>query len=99
MEITPKPMVERPMPTDRQDAMMEQAKDLEATFLAEMLGHVGLGTPRDSFGGGAGEEQFTSFLKQEQARLMVERGGIGLAEAIFKTMARAEAGVDHAPGT
>jgi peptidoglycan hydrolase FlgJ len=75
----------------RRDAMMREARALEASFLAEMLGHAGLGAPSDSFGGGHGEEQFASFLKQEQARLMVERGGIGLAEMIFKTMAGAEA--------
>ena len=96
MEITPKPPAERPPAADRQDMMMETAKDLEATFLAEMLGHAGLDAARASFGGGAVEEQFTSFLKQEQARLMVERGGIGLAEAIFKTMARAEGGATDA---
>lgn len=98
MEITPKPMTERPPAADRQDLMMEKAMDLEATFLAEMLGHAGLGAARESFGGGAGEEQFTSFLKQEQARLIVERGGIGLAEAIFKTMVRASGGATDAAG-
>lgn len=94
MEITPKTAVDRPPAADRRDVMMDKAKDLEATFLAEMLGHAGLGTTRESFSGGAGEEQFASFLKQEQARLMVERGGIGLAEAIFQTMAKADSGAD-----
>lgn len=98
MEITAKPAPERPTVTaDRLDMMMATAKDLEATFLAEMLGHAGLGTTSESFGGGAGEEQFASFLKQEQARLVVERGGIGLAEAIFKSMAKAE--VNNAAST
>lgn len=71
----------------RHDAMMEQARALEATFLAEMLGHAGLGAAGESFGGGHGEDQFASFLKQEQARLMAEKGGIGLAEMIFRSMA------------
>ncbi|WP_405054043.1 rod-binding protein [Tabrizicola sp.] len=75
---------------DRREAMMAKAQELEASFLAEMLGHAGLGEARETFGGGHGEDQFTSFLKEEQAKLMVQRGGIGLAELIFKSMTRAE---------
>lgn len=66
--------------------MMEAAKKLEATFLAEMLKAAGFGAPRESFGGGIGEEQFGSFLREEQAREMVEAGGIGMAEALFEAM-------------
>jgi peptidoglycan hydrolase FlgJ len=77
-------------PADRRSVMMAKAQDLEAAFLAEMLGHAGLGEARETFGGGHGEDQFASFLKQEQARMIVQRGGIGLAEMIFKTMTGAE---------
>ena len=67
--------------------LMEKARELEAVFLAEMLSHSGLDAPSEGgFGGGIGEAQFSSFLRQEQARLMVERGGIGLAEALFRAM-------------
>ena len=62
------------------------SQQLEAGFLAEMLGHAGLGAARESFGGGAGEEQFSSFLRQEQANAMVKAGGIGLAESLFNAM-------------
>jgi peptidoglycan hydrolase FlgJ len=75
---------------DRREAMMAKAQELEASFLAEMLGHAGLGEAPETFGGGHGEDQFGSFLKEEQAKLMVQRGGIGLAELIFKSMTRAE---------
>ena len=44
--------------------------------------------PRDAFGGGAGEEHFSSFLRQAQAEEMAARGGIGLAESIFEAMKR-----------
>lgn len=68
------------------------ARDLEAAFIAEMLKHTGLGATSDAFGGGPGEAQFASFLRTEHARLMAERGGIGLAENIFRALtARAEA--------
>ena len=78
-----------PRPPDRVDVLMDKAKEMEAVFLAEMLAHSGLEERQGEFGGGAGEAQFTSFLRQEQARLMVEKGGIGLAEHIFRTMTEA----------
>jgi len=67
-------------------ALMDVAQKLEATFLAEMLKSAGLGQASESFGGGAGEDQFASFLVQEQALLMVKAGGIGLSESIFETL-------------
>jgi peptidoglycan hydrolase FlgJ len=86
MDISP---ITTPAPT-RHDQLMAKAEELEATFLAEMLAHTGLGEMQGSFGGGQGEAQFTSFLRAEQARLITESGGIGLAELIFNTMAKAE---------
>ena len=78
-------------PPARDTALMARAKELEAAFLAEMLGHAGMDAESSStFGGGIGEAQFASFLRQEQARLMVEKGGIGLAEMIFQSMVEAE---------
>jgi peptidoglycan hydrolase FlgJ len=77
-------------PPDRRQTLMAKAEELEATFLAEMLAHSGLGEAQGDFGGGAGESQFSSFLRQEQARQIVEGGGIGLAEMIFNTMLEAE---------
>lgn len=62
------------------------AQKLEATFLAEMLKSAGFSQTRDSFGGGAGEDQFASFLLQEQAMQMVKAGGIGLTESIFAAL-------------
>jgi len=71
--------------------MMTAARELEATFLSEMLKSTGLGKTPDAFGGGAGEDQFASFLRLEQARAMVDAGGIGLAESLFEAMkARAD---------
>ena len=77
-------------PSARHQALHAKAQELETAFLAEMLAHTGLGESGDEFGGGAGETQFASFLRQEQARLMVEKGGIGLAEMIFQSMVEAE---------
>lgn len=68
------------------EALWTVAQDLEATFIAEMLKHSGLGATSGPFSGGPGEEQFSSFLTQEHARLFTERGGIGLAENIFRAL-------------
>ena len=67
-------------------ALRDAAIELEATFLAEMLKSAGLGQTRDAFGGGAGEDQFGSFLVLAQARQMAQSGGIGLAETLFNAL-------------
>lgn len=66
------------------------ANSLEAQFLSEMLKASGVGKPRDTFGGGAGEDQFSSFLTQEYARAIVDVGGIGLSEAIYRSLVHME---------
>lgn len=75
------------------DPLRDKAAQLETAFLAEMLGHAGLGATRESFGGGIGEEQFSSFLRQEQAEAMVKAGGIGLTEALFRALSHQKGGV------
>lgn len=82
----PGPAQSLPGPDPRQTAMRAAAVDLEASFLAEMLKSAGLGKVRNTFGGGAGEDQFGSFLVREQAGLIARAGGIGLAETIFKAL-------------
>lgn len=72
------------VPKDK--VLMDAAQKLEASFLAEMLKAAGLGQTSESFGGGAGEDQFASFLVQEQALQMVKAGGIGLSESIYETL-------------
>ena len=62
------------------------AEAFEATFLAEMLKYSGINAMPSGFGGGAGEEAFASFLTEEYARLLAERGGIGIAEQVFKLL-------------
>lgn len=70
----------------RDAALRDAAEKMEAGFLAEMLKASGLGKTSSEFGGGAGEDQFSSFLIQEQAMQMVKAGGIGLAEALFESL-------------
>ncbi|WP_425097691.1 rod-binding protein [Tropicibacter sp. S64] len=74
------------LPQQRDKALMQAARELEASFLAEMLRASGVGKTPESFGGGAGEDQFSSFLVQEQARAMAAKGGIGLADSLYQSM-------------
>lgn len=66
--------------------LRDVAEKLEASFLSEMLKSAGLGKARDAFGGGEGEDQFGSFLRDAQAAEMVKAGGIGLAEHLFEAL-------------
>ncbi len=75
-----------PQAEARETAMHKVAVELEASFLAEMLKFGGLGESRNAFNGGAGEEAFSGMLVREQAKLMAESGGIGLAEQIVKSL-------------
>ncbi len=85
--ITPNLSVPPRHPPPRNEAALrEVTRALEASFLAEMLRSAGLGKTPESFGGGAGEDQFSSLLVQAQAEEMVKRGGIGLAETLFHAL-------------
>lgn len=83
----------QPAQIDPHARLREVALDLEAAFLTEMLKHAGFGEARESFGGGIGEEQITSMLRDEHAQAITQQGGLGLAEQIFQSLVnRAEAG-------
>lgn len=90
MDIALSPASRLAMPQDR--ALWVKAQELEATFLSEMLKDSGLGASEGGFSGGIGEEQFGSFLRDEQAKLIVGRGGVGLAEQIFRSLRQGEPG-------
>lgn len=84
------PHASAPMQARQDEAMRKAAVALEASFLSEMLRQAGLGESSGAFSGGIGEEQFASFLRDEQAKLMAQAGGIGLAETIFQAMNRGQ---------
>ncbi len=76
----------RPDAPDPDRAARDTARAFEAAFIAEMLKHAGMNRTPEATGGGPGEEAFASFLTQEHARLIAERGGFGLAEQIFNAI-------------
>jgi len=81
-------------PSLQVDELKSVSKALEATFLTEMLKHSGINKTSEEFGGGAGEEAFASMLNQELAKSLSDRGGIGLAEHIFRSIAGPEVPYD-----
>jgi Rod binding domain-containing protein len=82
--VPPSPRAPTERPGDQR--LRDIARELEVSFLTVMLRTAGVGESRDAFGGGAGEEQFASFLAAENARALVDRGGLGLAESVFKAL-------------
>ncbi|ETX29701.1 rod-binding protein [Roseivivax isoporae] len=90
------PAIARAEAPQKQDSgLWRAAVALERQFLSEMLAAAGLGAPRQAFGGRNGEEQFASFLRDAQAGLLTEAGGIGLARVIHETLKeRADAADD-----
>ncbi len=95
MEMTGiSPRLATPEQRRRVEDLRTAAKAFEAGFLSEMLKASGLGKTRSAFGGGAGEDAFASMMVDQQARLMVDRGGIGLSESIFQSLWAREFGHD-----
>ncbi len=77
----------------RRAELLQKAKDLEASFLSEMLSYAGDKASDGPFSGGVGEQQYSSFLQEAQAKAIVAHGGIGLAEKLFQSLVKD----DHAP--
>lgn len=75
-----------------QEGLRAAARALETQFLAEMLKAAAPEARHGLGSGGVGETQFASFLREARAERMVEAGGIGLAEAIFRHLAARHGG-------
>lgn len=85
MNVAPIPPA--PPPDTASDARLRDAAlRLEAGFLKEMLESAGLGRAPAGLSGGAGEDQFASFLLDAQALRLAKAGGIGLAESLFEAL-------------
>lgn len=75
--------------TPKNETAWEVANALEAAFLTEMLKSAGFGEQENSMSGGHGEDHFASFHRQAIAERMVAAGGLGLAEAFYRSMMEA----------
>ncbi|MEQ1889581.1 MAG: rod-binding protein [Alphaproteobacteria bacterium] len=66
-------------------AARKTANEFESMFLSQMLEHMSSGVKADGpFGGGQGEEMFRSLLNQEYAGMLTKRGGIGIADHVYR---------------
>jgi peptidoglycan hydrolase FlgJ len=65
--------------------LREAARNLEATFIAEML--RASGAERQA-GLGDDDSPFGSFLLDARAKEIARAGGLGLAEVLFESLAR-----------
>ena len=88
------PQIRAGVPVPGADRALELAKEFESVFIAQMLKHSGLGSVRQTFGGGPGEAAFSDMLTQEYASALTGAGGFGLAEKIFHRMREIEGAPD-----
>lgn len=85
-DITPAPRPNGAAPQDKPDPLRTSAEALEASFLAEMLKHTGVGKMPESFNGGPGEAAFSDFLVHEYAGTIASTRSIGLADHIYRAL-------------
>ncbi len=75
------------VPSQSSEARLRQVSDeFETAFLSEMLKHSGVAKMPEGFGGGPGEEAFSSLLVKEYSELLVKSGGLGISETVFQTL-------------
>lgn len=71
----------------------DAAKEMEAVFLSQMIGHMFEGIEVDGvFGGGQSENIYRGMMVQEYGKIMAEAGGIGLADTLKAEMIRIQEG-------
>jgi Rod binding domain-containing protein len=72
--------------------------DFEAMFLSQMLQPMfeGVNKSNSYFGGGHGEEAFSSMLVDEYGKAMADHGGVGVAKMVAETILKSQTAVDQA---
>ena len=73
------------------EAVRKAAQDFEAVFLGQMLSGMAVGIKSDGPLGG-GDDPFAAMLRDEYAKLISRKGGVGIAEAVAKQLVRMQEG-------
>jgi peptidoglycan hydrolase FlgJ len=73
--------------TDAQ--LRKAAMAFETVYLSEMMTNMGVAREPETFGGGFGAEAFQSLLNEAYAERIVERGGTGIAELVYRQLREA----------
>ena len=71
----------------RNDRLRAQAQDFEVQFVNSMFQQMYAGVEGDGpFGNSTGVGPWRSFLTEEYAKNFVKRGGIGIADSVYKSL-------------
>jgi len=72
------------------------AQKFEAFFISQFIQSMFSGIRTDGmFGGGQGENAFRSLLFQEYGKIVAKAGGVGIADAVQKTILKAQENKDQ----
>lgn len=73
--------------TSRNDRLHAQAQDFEVQFVNSMFQQMYAGIQGDGpFGNSTGVAPWRSFLTEEYAKNFVKSGGIGITDAVYKSL-------------
>jgi len=87
-----------PAPGSTPDDAKKAAKEFEGVFLAQMLGSMFEGVSTDGpFGGGQGESVMRSLLVDEYAKSVAARGGVGIADNVYRELIHIQETVNGKP--
>ncbi|MBM3618073.1 MAG: hypothetical protein FJX23_05945 [Alphaproteobacteria bacterium] len=89
MRLRSGPMALNKAKTYNEEQLTEKANEFEQVFISQMLNHMfdSIET-NEMFGGGEGEEAYKSFMLDEYSKLIVQTGGIGVADHVKAEMIR-----------
>lgn len=69
----------------------DKAEEFEAVFLSIFIEQMYAGIKTDGpFGGGSAEETYRSMLSQEYGRNIARSGGVGIADAVYAEILKAQ---------
>lgn len=83
------PRGQTPQQTKDVEKARATAKNFEAMFMTQMLGHMFSGIEQENgvFGGGHAESMFRPMLLEEYGKMIANRGnGIGLADHVTRSL-------------
>jgi peptidoglycan hydrolase FlgJ len=78
--------IEQPVAGTTDAQLREAAEAFETVYLSEMLTNMGVAREPETFGGGFGAEAFQPLLNEAYAEHIVERGGTGIAELVYRQL-------------
>lgn len=79
-----------PPTTPEQKKLWQAAKDFEGVMLGLVFKQMQASQGGDLLGGGAANRTWKELLNDERAKSLAQRGGLGLADAIYQQLALRE---------